>query len=174
MFGHLPRARRWSSGTRSAAERIQAAGVFAKLMTQNIEVPVIRADPEALVTRPVPAIDHFYDFVNRCGRPIFLSLALQTPRRDEAETQRAFISLIARVAFDLEGRAHGVGARQLQQRRSSAALKTSLQRSGPSRRSFENPTYLTIQCGRRCRSLNTSQTWRRRCPLFPGRCRDRR
>ena len=91
-----------------AAKGIEAPGILAKLVAEHVKVVVIGAHLEALVIRPVPAVEDFCYLVSVSGwgtRALRSGIRL-TGRRNKTETHRPFVGLVTRIAFDLEERRH--------------------------------------------------------------------
>ena len=78
-----------------APEGIEGPHILTFVMTQDVQMAVVGAHPEAAVSDPVPLVKDFLDFVGDGGL------------RQRGEAQWPLVSFVAGVTLDLEDEAHG-------------------------------------------------------------------
>ena len=73
------------------------------MVAEDVEVAVVGENFEALIAHAVPLVEDFRDLIGANGGR---RLPANVRCANQPKAQRALISFVARVAFDLESQAH--------------------------------------------------------------------
>ena len=77
-----------------ASKGVKRPNVIHLVVTKDVNIVIVGADPEAAITHAVPRIENFFNLAS-------------LPPGPDREAKRPFVGPVAGVAFDFEVQAHG-------------------------------------------------------------------